>query len=262
MPAWPLLGRGHRHRRRDAAAEAEAAADAEGAGGPAASSSSSSSSSPPSPPPPPSAQLGALLHPSLGDFIATSPGVAWLADELGGRVHVPALPSLRAPTVRELNGAVLQAYKQLLSTDAGQRLASAAHARERAAEDVLQVPLYIVEDFVRQRLRSTLARNWGRYAVILCSRATAATAAVRLLKAGGLWLLRRYAPEGRARRCAELALHLLVPTELYGALAAVGLLVARLHHELSEIQPLPAADEDEPAAAAAEYEKGAGAGRR
>lgn len=252
MAVWPLLGR---RRRRD--------------DGPAADADAPSSASPP--PLIPGA-LGAL-PPSLGEFLMTAPGASWLAEELSD-IHI-ALPTLRAPfSVREFNALVLQAYNRLLTTDAGRRLASTAHAQERAAEDVLQVPLFIVEDFVRQRLRSTLARNWGRYAVIVCTRATAATAAVRVLKAGCKWLIRRHLPEGgRARRFCEVALDLLVPTELYGALAAVGLVVARLHHELSEIQAPPltggggggeGGEEGGAAAASAEalLKRGTAAGRR
>jgi hypothetical protein len=259
MAVWPLRGGGRRQRGGDGDdANALALADAADA-----SSSSATALATAGP-------LGAL-PPSLTDFLATAPGVAWLADELSD-IHV-ALPTLRAPSVKEFNALILQSYHRLLTTDVGRRLASTAHAQERAAEDVLQVPLFIVEDFVRQRLRSTLARNWGRYAVIVCTRATAATAAVRVLKSGLKWLLRKHAPEGRARRCAEVALDLLVPTELYGALAAVGLVVARLHRELSEIQPpgpLPSSSEGgtesgEAAAAAVAAEvlkRGTAAGRR
>jgi hypothetical protein len=80
--------------------------------------------------------LAALpLPPSLGEFLNTAPGVAWLAEELSDihvRVRVP-----RPPTAREFNALVLQAYHKILSSEAGRRLAESAHARERAAEDVL-----------------------------------------------------------------------------------------------------------------------------
>jgi hypothetical protein len=196
------------------------------------------------PPPAPDSEDGAAATataststPSLGEFLATAPGIAWLAEELSD-VH-RALPRLRPPDARELNALVLKAYSKILASDTGRRLASTAHAREKAAEDVLQLPLFIVEDFVRQRLRATLARNWARYALILCTRATVATAAVRCAKGAAQWLLRRHVRSQKARRWGEAALDVLVPTEIYGAMAAVALVAARLHRELSEIQPLP-----------------------
>jgi len=205
--------------------------------------------------------------PSLADFLQTAPGMKWLAEELSD-IHV-SLPRLRPPDARELNALVLRAYQQVLQSDAGRRLASSAHARERAAEDVLQLPLFIVEDFVRQRLRATLARNWARYGLLLCTRATLAAAAVRAAKAGVRWLIRRRTREGsRARRWGEAGLDLLIPTEIYGAMGAVALVAARLHHELSEIQPPPPApgegEATEAAAAATATlgRRGTAAGRR
>jgi len=197
------------------------------------------------------------LPSSLTEFLFTAPGVSWLAEELSdmrGRVPVP-----RPPTAREFNALVLQAYHKVLQSEAGRRLAEASHAQERAAEDVLTVPLFIVEDFVRQRLRSTLGRNWARYAVVVCSRATLATALVRGLKAGARWLLWRRAPaHTRWRLWADASLDLLLPTELYGAMAGIGLVALRLHKELSEIQPAQPPPDAQQAAAPAQPPPGAG----
>ncbi|KAF8062726.1 hypothetical protein HT031_004056 [Scenedesmus sp. PABB004] len=109
----------------------------------------------------------------------------------------------------------------------------APQSRDSVAADSLMLPVYIIEDFVRQRLRTKITRNWYSIGFFLATRVPFTCAAVWGVK----HLLKRHvlrpAAAGRGRRARRAvaavtwALDECVPTSFYGALLAGGLLA---HH--------------------------------
>eukprot|EP00775_Hariotina_reticulata_P009264 gene9264-9429_t len=109
--------------------------------------------------------------------------------------------------------------------------------RTAAAQDTLILPIYIVEDFIRQRLRSKITRNWWSIGFFLATRTPIMCAVVHCSK----HLLKKHVLErhkqGRARKlvsAAEFVLDELLPTGFYGPLLTYGLLAHKMVHELKD----------------------------
>lgn len=172
----------------------------------------------------------------LIDFLNTAPGARWLTDillEWPGQLH-----NLRRATLAEVNAFVLARYRDFIGSDLGQRMLRAPQHRSAAAQDTLALPVYLVEDLVRQRLATKITRNWWAIGVFLATRTPLMCAAVHAAKAGARRLLRLVKKDGRAARrlvaVANFVLDELVPTGFYGPLLAYGLLAHRMVRELSE----------------------------
>lgn len=86
----------------------------------------------------------------------------------------PPLPC-RPPTSTEFNQLVVGAYKTLVSSPMGRHLVEES-GEQAAIESTLSIPLYIVEDFLRQRVRARVSRSWRRWAWLAGSRVSLATA--------------------------------------------------------------------------------------
>lgn len=163
-------------------------------------------------------------------FIATGSGVKWLADTLNdwpavltdarGKLETTRDRINRAP--HHLNAFVVGEYKKLVRSEMGKRLINRAHLPEEAVTDPLSVPLYVVEDIVRLRIRQLLSRNWRCVAWRVCTRASLMCAAVHLLKVGAKRLARG---RPRAEKAVGYVCDVLLPTGFYGPLIGCSMVV-------------------------------------
>lgn len=113
----------------------------------------------------------------------------------------------------------------------GRRLTSNAHRRDDVAADTLQVPLYILEDFVRQRVSATIQHSFWRASWLIVSRASLMCGALHFLKLGIKRLVTRV-QKPRLQAGVYFVLDVLFPTEFFGPLMGLALLSQRVLKEL------------------------------
>ncbi|KAI8471824.1 MAG: hypothetical protein J3K34DRAFT_458098 [Monoraphidium minutum] len=176
-------------------------------------------------------------------FLATGSGVKWLVDivkdwpdmlfdakdMIGGSLETTGRSLRRAP--HHLNTFVVGEYKKLVRSEMGRRLINRSHEAEAAIADPLSVPLYVVEDIVRLRLHQLVTRNWKAITWRLCTRASLACCLINFAKAGAKRLARG---RPRAERAVAYACDVLFPTEFYGPVVGITLVVFRGVNELLE----------------------------
>ncbi|WIA20696.1 hypothetical protein OEZ85_005067 [Tetradesmus obliquus] len=168
-------------------------------------------------------------------FLSTAPGATWLADVL---LEFPGnVDKLRHASLTEVNQFVIAKYKEFTASDIGTRLIFGSTQRSAVQADTLMLPVYIVEDFVRQRLRAKITRNWWSIGWFLAIRTPITCAAVHCAK----HLVRKHllAPHrgGRCKRvvaAATFVLDELLPTQFYGPLLCYALLAHKMVGELDD----------------------------
>lgn len=174
-----------------------------------------------------------LAPPELLLFLETASGARWLAGIL---LDLPEhMHNLRVTTLAEVNHFVIKQYKKFVSSDIGHRMIRSPQQQQVAQQDTLALPVYIIEDLVRQRLKTSITSTYWSAGVFLATRTPFLCAAVHFTKHLIKKYLLRPHRQGRHRRlvhAATVVLDQLLPTAFYGPLLTYGLLVRKLMKEL------------------------------
>eukprot|EP00878_Enallax_costatus_P004829 GHUV01005081.1.p1 GENE.GHUV01005081.1~~GHUV01005081.1.p1 ORF type:complete len:208 (+),score=46.47 GHUV01005081.1:321-944(+) len=168
-------------------------------------------------------------------FLGTATGATWLADIL---LEFPGhMEKLRSASLAEVNAFVIAKYKEFRDSQIGRRLIYAPQQHTAVKQDTLMIPVYIIEDFVRQRLRTKITRNWWHIGWFLATRTPFMCAAVYVTKHLVQEHLLKPHANGRCKKvvkAASFVLDELIPTGFYGPLLTYGLLAHKLARELED----------------------------
>ncbi|KAL6752381.1 hypothetical protein V8C86DRAFT_2755243 [Haematococcus lacustris] len=175
------------------------------------------------------AQVQAVMDPEgqlaaqLLQFLNTRDGLAWLSGTLDAW---EAALSRGPPSFQDLNTLVITKFQEFVASEAGKRAAQQLH--KEMSTGTLMVPVFVIEELVKQRLRSivttqvrTLARPCFRFFALHVTAASCLMAGAKLLLKG--------AARKRGRRTYStlcFITDIALPTSFYGP--ALGALIAAL----------------------------------